>query len=164
MSTPYMPTAGVPNDPQWDGIYQAQIAVTQDPLNQGRVRLFIPQVLGTAQSNWATAMQPGITPAAGTRVLAVFPGGNINMPSYFVGVSSELIEAVSSGSTVLNSNAFFTGNLSTGWDGFGGALTVVQPNADTTPPFPNAGFLTLSGTGGGYIQEDQAPFTPVVGN
>lgn len=159
-----MPLAGVPDDPQWNGIYSAQIAVTQDPLNQGRVRLFIPQILGTAQSNWATAMQPGITPAAGTQVLAVFLGGNINLPYYFVGVSSSLIEAVSSGSTVLNSNPFFTGNLLTGWAATNGALLAVQPNADTNPPFPNSAFLSLSGTGGGYIQESLAPFTAVVGN
>ncbi len=159
-----MSTAGVPDDPQWYGIYQATIAVTQDPLNQGRVRLFIPQVLGTAQSNWAAAMQPGITPAAGTAVLAVFLGGNINLPYYFVGVSTQLIEAVSSGSTVLNSNPFFTGNLSTGWQAAGGTLITVSPNADTNPPFPNAAFLTLSGTGGGYIQESDAVFTAVVGN
>ena len=159
-----MPTAGVPDDVQWNGVYSATIAVTQDPLNQGRVRLFIPQVLGTAQSNWASAMQPGITPAAGTQVLAIFLGGNINLPYYFVGISTSLIEAVSSGSTVLNSNPFFTGNLLTGWDGVNGSLLALQPNADTNPPFPNAAFLSLSGTGGGYIQEDAAPFTAVVGN
>jgi hypothetical protein len=163
VTTPYLPTAGVPNDPQWNGVYSAQVAVTADPLNVGRVRLIIPQVLGTAQSNWATPMQPGITPAAGTKCLAEFLGGDINKPYYFLGVNASIIEAASGSSAVLNSNAFFTGNLLTGWTASNGTLTALAPNVDTNPPFPNAALLTTSGSGGGYIQESAAPFTAVIG-
>lgn len=163
MSTPYLPTAGVPSDPQWNGIYAAQVAVTADPLNVSRVRLFIPQVLGTAQSNWATPMQPGITPAAGTTCLATFLGGDINKPYYFLGVNASIIEAASGNQAVLNSNAFFTGNQLTGWTASNGTLTALAPNKATNPPFPNAALWTGAGPGGGYIQESAAKFTAVIG-
>lgn len=45
--------------------------MTNDPLGQGRVRLIIPQVLGTALSNRAKPMNVGIVPATGTGVLRV---------------------------------------------------------------------------------------------
>ena len=82
---PYLPTAGARDDPQWNGVYAAKVAIVTDPLGQGRVQLAIPQVLGTGISNWAQPMQPGITPAVGTYCLALFLGGNINAPYYFVG-------------------------------------------------------------------------------
>jgi hypothetical protein len=164
VSTPYLPTAGVPDDPQFNGVYIAQVALTADPLNAGRVKLYVPQVLGTAMSNWAQPMQPGITPAAGTNCQAVFLGGNINLPYYFLGVSETLIEAISGDSSVLNSNPFFTGNLITGWAAANGTLTALTPNPDTNPPFTNAALWTASGTGGGYIQESAATFNAVLGN
>ena len=162
--TSYLPTAGASPDPQFNGVYDAQVAVTADPLNVGRVELYIPQVLGTALSNWAMPMQPGITPATGTSVLVVFLGGNINLPYYFVGVSSALVEAVSGSSAVLNSNAFFVGGLLTGWTATNGTLTAVTPNSDTNPPFPYGALWTGSGTGGGYISESPAPFAAVIGS
>lgn len=163
--SPYLPTAGVPDDPQWLGIYSAQVAVTADPLGQGRVRLIIPQVLGTAQSNWATPMQPGITPAAGTVCLAAFLGGNINQPYYFLGVTPELVSAVGNSTAVLNSNPYFIGGLLTGWTvtPVAGTLTAFTPNPDTNPPYPYGALLTGSGAGNGYIMESNVPFTAVPG-
>jgi Type VI secretion system/phage-baseplate injector OB domain len=164
MSMPYMPTAGVPDDPQWNGIYAGQVAVTQDPLNEGRVRLFVPQVLGTAQSNWATAMQPGITPEAGTTVLVIFLGGNINLPYYFIGVDQTLVAAITSGTDVLNANPFFTGGVLAPWTATNGTLTAVTPNVDTDPPFLYGALWQATATGGGYVSEMNEPFVAVAGN
>lgn len=106
--------AGTREDPQWHGLYDAQIAVaTGDPLNQGRVRLRIPQVLGNTLRNWAPPMQPGIaTPAVGTSVFAHFLGGNPNLPYYFFGVSASFTQAIAPNTgLVLNQNPFFRGNV-----------------------------------------------------
>lgn len=151
-----MPTAsgGANQDPQWLGIYDAQVAVTTDPLGTGRVRLYVPQVLGNTQSNWAKPMQPGLIPAVGTSVQAVFLGGNPNIPYYFLGITSSTIASIFPNSvSVLNLNPFFTGGILTPWTATGGTLSAVTPNASTNPPFTYAALWTASGSGGGYITE-----------
>ena len=163
MTTPYLPTAGAAPDPQWPHTYAAQVAVVTDPLNQGRIRMIVPQVLGTAFSNWAMPMQPGIVPAVGTTCLAVFLGGNVNAPYYFIGVTAALVEAISGSETTLNTNPSFAGSVLTGWTATNGTLTATTPNVDTNPPVLTAALLTASGSGGGYIQETAAPFTAVIG-
>lgn len=163
MTSPYLPTAGAVADSQWTGIYAAKIAIVTDPLGQGRVQLAIPQVLGTGISNWALPMQPGIIPAVGTYCLALFLGGDINAPYYFVGVTASLVEAVTNGTGVLNANPFFAGGLITGWTATGGTLAATAPNASTNPPFTTGALWTAAGTGGGYITEVATPFTAVIG-
>jgi hypothetical protein len=151
--------AGAHPDPQWPGIYDAIVVNSNDPLNQGRVRLGIPQVLGNTQSNWATPMQPGITPAVGQLVYALFLGGNPNLPQYFLGITSTVLQAINANTgLVLNSNPYFTGNLITGWTATGGTLSGVQPNQDTNPPYVYGALWIASGSGGGYITEAAGPF------
>jgi hypothetical protein len=151
--------AGAHRDPQWPGIYDAIVVNSNDPLNQGRVRLGIPQVLGNTQSNWATPMQPGITPAVGQIVYALFLGGNPNLPQYFLGITSTVLQSINANTgLVLNSNPYFTGNLITGWTATGGTLSGVQPNQDTNPPYVYGALWIASGSGGGYITEAAGPF------
>lgn len=155
-TTPYLRTAGggANDDPQWLGIYDAQIALTTDPLGQGRVRLYVPQVLGNTMSNWAQPMQPGIVPAVGSSCQCQFLGGNPNIPYYFMGVTDNFIAAINAGTgLVLNANPFFIGNVITPWTAVGGSLSAVQPNIDTSPPYLYAALWTASGTAGGYAAD-----------
>lgn len=146
-------------DRQWLGVYDAMVAVATDPLNQGRVRLYIPQVLGTAYSAWAPPMQPGfVAPAVGTLCYALFLGGNPDLPQYFLGLTSTSLQAITNGTgNVLNTNPYIIGNNSTGWTATGGTVAAVSPNSDTDPPYVNALQLTASGSGGAAVTESAAP-------
>jgi hypothetical protein len=152
---------GQTDDPQWLGIYQAVIALATDPLGQGRVRLYVPQVLGNTMSNWAQPFQPGITPSVGTQVTVMFLGGNPNYPFYFLGLSSSVIQSTfPANGNVLNSNPSFTGGVLTPWTATNGTLSAVQPNADTNPPSSYAALWTgAAAGGGGFITEASLPFT-----
>lgn len=65
---------------QWLGVYKARVVRTKP--GSVSVQLQVPQVLGTAVSNWADPMSAwtGNPPAPGTVVLAMFVGGDINTP------------------------------------------------------------------------------------
>jgi hypothetical protein len=84
-ATRYLDTAGVRPAREWHGVYAAKVVNIQDPLQQKRVKVRIPQVLGTAISNWAPPVfNPNLpVPAVGTLVNAVFLGGDINWPLYY---------------------------------------------------------------------------------
>lgn len=74
---------GIPEAPRWHGIYDAVVRNTDDPSGLGRVQLQVPQVMGTAMSNWAEPLSQLFgPPAIGTRVFAAFTGGDINKPVY----------------------------------------------------------------------------------
>ncbi|MGH3402854.1 MAG: phage baseplate assembly protein V [Streptosporangiaceae bacterium] len=80
----YLPGAGEGPVPQWLGIYQGYIAVNQDPLDQGRVKLRVPQVFGAVTSGWAAPMVPvTFIPKVGTQVTAMFVGGDPSQPVWF---------------------------------------------------------------------------------
>jgi hypothetical protein len=70
---------------QWFGAYQAVVVRNDDPASTHRVTLNIPQVLGTAVSQWASPVPSTVSsaPAVGTVVVAMFLGGDINHPIYF---------------------------------------------------------------------------------
>jgi hypothetical protein len=82
------PTVGTAAKKQFTGIYTAVVINVNDPLSENRVQLHIPQVLGTAVSNWATpiAMLPaqlgGTPPKVGDVIHAIFNGGDINKPAW----------------------------------------------------------------------------------
>lgn len=86
-------TVGVDPKHMFHGVYMASVVNVNDPLSQGRVTLKIPQVLGTATSNWADPLgfKPSTVPAPGTIVHAYFTGGDINFPIY-VTISLDSIE------------------------------------------------------------------------
>lgn len=81
----YLGTAGVPAARQWHGVYMAKVVNVMDPLQAKRIKMRVPQVLGTAISNWAPPVfNPNLAvPAVGTLVNAVFQGGDINAPLYY---------------------------------------------------------------------------------
>ncbi|MFE2101075.1 phage baseplate assembly protein V [Streptomyces sp. NPDC059468] len=65
------------------GMYRASVANNQDPLNEARVTLQIPQVLGNAESAWAVPASPTNTiPPVGQTVWVQFSGGDITKPVY----------------------------------------------------------------------------------
>lgn len=84
-ATRYLDTAGVRPAREWHGTYAAKVVNIQDPLQQKRVKMRIPQVLGTAISNWAPPVfNPNLpVPQVGTLINCVFLGGDINWPLYY---------------------------------------------------------------------------------
>ena len=101
-----VPGAGTDPARQWPGIYLAKVVQTR--LTDLSVRMQVPQVLGTAVTDWAAPMldprgtgnppvgtqfaawglgwQPEVPPGPGppvnTLVVAMFLGGDINVPVY----------------------------------------------------------------------------------
>lgn len=65
------------------GVYRGIVVDANDPLNQGRLKLNVPQVLFDQVTNWAWGcVQPGVIiaiPTVGTGVFVTFEGGD---PSY----------------------------------------------------------------------------------
>ncbi|MEU9050171.1 phage baseplate assembly protein V [Streptomyces sp. NPDC048384] len=64
------------------GTYSGIVVSTQDPQNRGRVRLRIPQIMGTAVSGWAEAASVGAA-LPGDQVYVSFDGGDRNHPIYW---------------------------------------------------------------------------------
>jgi hypothetical protein len=86
MSARIVSTAGTKAVEKFPEIFYAKVTSTADPLNQHRLQLSIPQVLGTAKSNWAAPVgfPPDATiPPVGTVIYAMFVGGDRNHPVYF---------------------------------------------------------------------------------
>lgn len=143
-------TAGTSPTPQCLGLYQGSVANITDPLQQGRVQLYVPQVLGTAVSNWAKPL--GDSPLTGAVILGqyvfvLFIGGDRNQPTYIpqnwaTGTNFSLAGNLSvSGTTTLtglltaNHGATISGGATTITGGatidiLNKALTVYKP-ADT---------------------------------
>ena len=80
MSIRVLPTVGVDPAERKFGIYAATVLSNFDPTGKGRVLLQIPQVLGSAVSNWAEPMGASTIVEPGQYVLASFLGGDINKP------------------------------------------------------------------------------------
>lgn len=81
MTTRVAPQVGLDPAPQWAGVYLATVVSTR--ATDQAARLQIPQLLGQAVSNWALPVGQANAPggvAPGTVVLAMFVGGNINVP------------------------------------------------------------------------------------
>jgi hypothetical protein len=74
----------------YHGTYTGSIVNNNDPLNLGRVTLKIPQVLGTATSNWAPPSGYSVAkiPPNGTKVHVQFEGGDVNHPIYIYGAAN----------------------------------------------------------------------------
>lgn len=69
--------------PQALGIYKGIVKRNDDPRLGHRVTLLIPQILGTAESEWAETTDPnGVLPAIGALVWVMFSGGDITKPVY----------------------------------------------------------------------------------
>lgn len=75
---------GQPRITQYHGIYSAVVHSNNDPLGEGRVKLVIPQITGLSITNWANPVSTATIPSAGQAVLAMFLGGDVNYPVYFL--------------------------------------------------------------------------------
>lgn len=66
------------------GIYRGSVYSTKDPLNQRRLRLLVPQVLGDAATEWAWPMDATGShqsiPVIGQGVWVMFEGGDTAFP------------------------------------------------------------------------------------
>jgi hypothetical protein len=81
------------------GMYRASVANNQDPLNEARTTLLIPQVLGNAESAWAVPASPTNTiPPVGQTVWVQFSGGDITKPVYSPLGIKDVQDQVASGS------------------------------------------------------------------
>lgn len=80
-------TTGTAPKQLYHGIYTGSVVNINDPVNLGRVTLKVPQVLGTATSNWAPPLGYNVfqVPATGTIVHVMFEGGDVNHPVYAFG-------------------------------------------------------------------------------
>lgn len=77
----YIPGGGPSAVTQWQGVYAGYIAVNVDPLDQGRVKLRVPQVFGNVTSGWASPMVPvSYIPKVATAVTVMFVGGDPSRP------------------------------------------------------------------------------------
>lgn len=152
-------TTGVPKKQMWHGIYQASVVNTNDPANEGRVTLRVPQVLGTAVSNWARALgySPILVPSPGTMVHAYFTGGDINFPIYIYtgGIQTEinnLLPGTWQSMSLLNSWTNTSGKINAKYRTVNGGdsveiignLTAGNANDNTTLATLPAGFYNTS--------------------
>lgn len=80
----YLKTGGEPPVKRWWGIYYGYVANNADTTKAGRVQLRVPQVFGSATSNWASPMVPvTYIPKVGTQVTVMFVGGDPSVPVWF---------------------------------------------------------------------------------
>lgn len=67
---------------QFYGIYAGKVMSSRDPINRGRIQVFVPGVSGG--STWAAACQPykssSAPPPIGTPVWVMFEEGDPNYP------------------------------------------------------------------------------------
>lgn len=73
------------SDKRFYGVYRGIVQETNDPLNLKRIKMQVPQILGTAVTGWAWGVQPSIAsalvvPEPGTGVWVMFEGGDPNFP------------------------------------------------------------------------------------
>ena len=66
------------------GAYPAQVYSITDPLNQGRIQMYIPQIFGNHPVQiWAPPLyRDGGSPNVGDLVWCVFQGGDSSYPTY----------------------------------------------------------------------------------
>lgn len=70
---------------QWPGVYFGAVSNNADPKSQNRCLLRIPQILGSAVTTWAVSLTPlQNPPKVGTLIAAMFVGGDLDYPCYFV--------------------------------------------------------------------------------
>ena len=66
------------------GLYRGVVASTADPLNKGRLKLTVPQVLGTETTGWAWSRDNSSSrhqvPVVGQGVWVMFEGGDPSHP------------------------------------------------------------------------------------
>lgn len=117
-------TVGTQPKQQWHGIYIASCVQNNDPLGLGRIKMFIPQVLGNAVSNWARPLgyHPTDIPVPGTMVHAYFAGGDVNQPIW---VRIDLTTELNNMQNQINGigpKSWQSLTLQNGWSNIGGYI------------------------------------------
>lgn len=78
------------------GIYRGIVTANRDPLNKGRVKVRVPQVLASVETNWAWAVNIATgyptPPTIGQGVYVMFEGGDPSFPIW-LGTFGDLIVA-----------------------------------------------------------------------
>jgi hypothetical protein len=68
------------------GVYRGSVHSNKDPLNQRRIRLIVPQILGNEATEWAWSKDSGAhnyaVPEVGQGVWVMFEGGDPSFPIY----------------------------------------------------------------------------------
>jgi hypothetical protein len=124
-------------------MYQASVANNQDPLNEVRVTLLIPQILGDAESAWAVPASPTNTiPPVGQTVWVQFSGGDITKPVYSpLGIKQvqDQVDGLPSGgdTDVLPPKQPTALNLTTAQFVTNEGITLARVTATWTPPTEN---------------------------
>lgn len=87
----------------WAGIYNGVVVAASDPAGQGRVRLRVPQVSGSATTGWVSPAQAGgRRPSVGQSVYVLYLGGQASYPVYLPPIPAAVSgTAVLSGSTAV---------------------------------------------------------------
>jgi hypothetical protein len=72
-------------DKRFYGVYRGIVVDTNDPENANRLKVKVPQILGTAVTGWAWGVHPTVTaalfiPEPDTGVWIMFEGGDPNFP------------------------------------------------------------------------------------
>jgi Type VI secretion system/phage-baseplate injector OB domain len=90
-------------NPKFFGVYRGVVLDNTDPLNAGRLRLQIPQVLGETPTGWAWGVySTGVVsplPAVGSGVFVMFEGGDLFYPIW-CGTFSPTVAPVNYGSFI----------------------------------------------------------------
>lgn len=149
-SSRVLDTVGVAPKKVWEGIYMASVVNNADPLGEGRVTLYVPQVLGTAVSNWARPLGYGYVeiPPVNAMVHVQFAGGDINQPVYiYVNTNNTSASALSVGVKAAPQTKTATPTTVAGTT----TGMTVQPNSNSTSTpnvvvqFPTSATYTPSG-------------------
>ena len=132
------------------GIYLAVVVNSNDPLSKNRAQLQIPQILGTATSNWATSINAITPPAVGSNVYAAFTGGNVSFPVYFSPTLGSTLSGSSSSSTSTSTTTIINQSIISA---FVNGQSIVQftwsASLTTVPAIP--GSIMMANAAGGNI-------------
>ena len=140
-SSRILDTVGVAPKKVWEGIYMASCVNNADPLGQGRITMYVPQVLGTSISNWATPLGYGYVeiPPINAMVHCYFAGGDINQPVYiYVNTNNTSAAALTVGTGAAPQTATTTPTTAAG------LTTGLAVSADPTAASVTAEFVTNS--------------------
>lgn len=83
------------------GVYRGVVHDNRDPLGKGRIKVRVPQVLGSTPTSWAWPIAPTsnievATPAVGEGVFVAFEGGDPSYPLW-MGLFSGTLDPVGAG-------------------------------------------------------------------
>ena len=126
-----------------NALYRGTVVDNADPDGLGRVRLQVPQLMGSNTSGWAYPVTKDVTaaPVPGDRVWVTFEGGNLSYPLYLATGVADVVY------TKTESNSLF--------DSIGAAAAAIADHLAASDPHPQ--YLTPA-------EGDALFLTPAEGN